>query len=120
MMKKPILTTTMAGIFLLTAAMGVQSQSSDLDQAVQAVVRIRGCDASGCDRGVGSGVIIDPTGVILTANHVTLSDPDDPLSDPLNDFVIEMTSDWRAMPVARYRAGLAASDRSDDLALLQI
>lgn len=117
---KLMIATVLACVARIVNMQATAAQSFDLDEAAQAVVRIRACDASGCDRGVGSGVIIEPSGIILTANHVTLSNPDDPLSDPLNDFVIEMTTDWRAVPAARYRASLAASDRTDDLALLQI
>ena len=96
------------------------AQADGLNEAIPAVVRILGCDARGCDRGLGSGVIIHPAGVILTANHVTLTDPQNPASDRLTDFVIELSEDVRLAPVARYRAELIAFDVADDLALLRI
>ena len=98
----------------------VSAQQVNLDQAVKAIVRIRGCNAAGCNVGLGSGVIIHPDGVILTANHVTLSDANNPLSPRLDDFVIEMTENVRQAPVARYRARLVAAKPESDLALLRV
>ena len=86
----------------------------------RAVVRIRGCNIQGCHEGVGSGVFIDPSGLILTAHHVTLTDSRDPLSPQLDDFVIEITDNPRQAPIALYRARVVAQNPSSDLALLQI
>jgi S1-C subfamily serine protease len=83
-------------------------------------VRIRGCNVAGCNVGLGSGVIIHSSGVILTANHVTLTDPRNPLSPRLEDFIIEVTDNVRQSPQARYRARLLAAKPEADLALLGI
>lgn len=101
-------------------AIRVQAQQPNLDEAIRAVVRIRGCNSAGCNVGLGSGVIIHPSGVILTANHVTLSDSRNPLSPRLEDFVIEVTENARQAPQARYRARLIAAKPESDLALLGI
>lgn len=95
-------------------------QAAPLDDATHAVVRIRGCNIQGCNLGVGSGVLTDPGGLILTAHHVTLSDPQNPLSRQLEEFVIEVTDSARTAPVARYRARVVAQKPAADLALLQI
>jgi|GEM_PF-2085842 len=89
-------------LFLLLAgpsywAADVLAQQPNLDEAIKAVVRIRGCNSAGCNVGLGSGVIIHPSGVILTANHVTLTDPRNPFSPRLEDFVI------RACPKPTYK-----------------
>ena len=84
-------------------ASDVLAQQSVLDQAVTATVRVLGCNLTGCNVGLGSGVIIHPSGVILTANHVTLTDARNPLSPHLEDFMIELTQNARSAPVARYR-----------------
>lgn len=96
------------------------AQSNVLEQAIQAVVRIRGCNAAGCNVGLGSGTLIHPSGVILTAYHVTLTDANNPLSPRHNDFVIELTENARSVPVVRYRAQLIAANVNADLALLRI
>jgi len=118
------------GTFLLLllgvshGATHVQAQQANLDDAIKAVVRIvpQRCDLTGCRPvGVGSGTIIHPAGVILTAWHVTVTDPEN-LVTPIyaDDFVIEMTEDIRRRPQARYRAELLAVKPEMDLALLRI
>jgi hypothetical protein len=97
-----------------------QPQPASIDDAVKAVVRIRGCNVVSCNVGLGSGVIIHPSGVILTAHHVTLTDPQNPLSPHIEDFIIELTDDAQTAPEARYRARLIAAKPSSDLALLRI
>ena len=94
-------------------------QAAALD-AARAVVRIRGCNIQGCHEGVGSGVFIDPSGLILTAHHVTLTDSRNPLSPQLDDFVIEITDNPRQAPIALYRGRVVAQNPASDLALLQI
>ncbi|MFZ4661551.1 MAG: sugar-binding protein [Caldilineaceae bacterium] len=98
----------------------VQAQQTNLDEAIKTVVRIRGCNIAGCNVGLGSGVIIHSSGVILTANHVTLTDPRNPLSPRLEDFVIEVTENARQAPEVRYRARLLAAKPEADMALLGI
>lgn len=106
--------------FVATALAKPPVQAAPLDDATHAVVRIRGCNIQGCNLGVGSGVLIDPGGLILTAHHVTLSDPQNPLSRQLEDFVIEVTDSARTAPEARYRARVVAQKPAVDLALLEI
>ena len=90
------------------------AQQVNLADAIKAVVRIRGCNVGGCNVGLGSGVVIHSSGVILTANHVTLTDPRNPLSPRLEDFVIEITENARQAPQARYRARLLAAKPEAD------
>ena len=111
-----IVPSVMAGLHLRT----VDAQIDTVSSAIPAVVRIRGCNALDCERALGSGVIVHPAGVILTANHVTLTDPLNPASNRLNDFVIEIAENARDRPTARFRAELIAFDVDNDLALLRI
>ena len=94
--------------------------ATDALEAALAVVQIQGCDNSDCDTPIGSGVIVHPSGLILTAYHVLLTDPTDLNSQRYPDFVIAMTEDMRAAPQPRYRASLVASKDDQDLALLGI
>ena len=95
-------------------------QAAPLEAAMHAVVRIRMCTQQSCNQGVGSGVIIDPSGLILTAHHVTLSNPHDRMSRQLEDFIIEVTDNARLAPAARYRARVVAQKPDADLALLRV
>ena len=67
----------------------------------------------------GSGAIIHPSGVILTAYHVTL-DPEKSPEGYLDDFIIEMSEDERQPATGRYRARIIAVQPSLDIALLRI
>lgn len=102
----------------------ILAQQTSIDEAIKAVVRIvpQRCSSTGCQPlSVGSGAIIHPAGIILTAWHVTVSDPEN-LITPIyaDDFIIEMTEDVRRRPKARYRAELIAVKPDMDLALLRI
>ncbi|MEM7537550.1 MAG: serine protease [Chloroflexota bacterium] len=114
-----ILTTNSTSTTLYSQA-STASNDADITQAMRATVRIRGCNAGGCNQGLGSGVIIHPHGIILTANHVTVVDKDNPLSAVRDDFVIEMSENSRIAPIARYRARRIAAKPGADLAILQI
>lgn len=94
--------------------------AADPATAARAVVQIRRCDGFGCETPAGSGVIIHPSGLILTAYHVLLTDPEDPNAPRYPDFVISMTENPRTAPRPRYRARLVASKADQDLALLAI
>ncbi len=94
--------------------------ATTLAEAAKAVVKILRCDNFGCETDVGSGVIIHPSGLILTAYHVLLRDPDDPTSPRYEEFVIAPTVDTRTAPQPAYRAHMVAEKREQDLALLQI
>jgi uncharacterized protein YraI len=102
----------------------ILAQQTSIDEAVKAVVRIvpQRCSSTGCQPlSVGSGAIIHPAGIILTAWHVTVTDPEN-LITPIyaDDFIIEMTEDVRRRPQPRYRAELIAVKPDMDLALLRI
>lgn len=114
-----VISLILLGAILLFQPQTVTAQA-DLNSAIQAVVRIRGCNVAGCNVGLGSGTLIHPSGVILTAYHVTLTDPTNPLSNRHNDFVIELTEDARHIPDVRYRAQFVAANIEADLALLRI
>src|SRR5438045_854259 len=82
-------------IFLDTT---ILAQQTDLDTAVKAVVRIvpQICKPTRCDptNFVGSGVVIDPSGIILTVWHLTQVDPENTnvlAPEYVDDFVIQMT-----------------------------
>lgn len=94
--------------------------ATDPAVAARAVVQIRRCDNFGCETLAGSGVIVHPSGLILTAYHVLLTDAEDPNADRYPDFVIAMTENPRTAPQPRYRARLVASKLDQDLALLMI
>jgi formylglycine-generating enzyme required for sulfatase activity len=99
----------------------MQAQTA-LDDVVPAVVRIVAINCNiGCiPQAVGSGAIIHPSGIILTALHVVVEDKNNPLSPPHTDFLIEMTDRARNPVQTRYRARVAALAPDVDLALLQI
>lgn len=52
-----------------------QEPTINLSKAALAVVKILRCDTFGCETPTGSGVIIHPRGLILTAYHVLLTEP---------------------------------------------
>ncbi|MDQ7842995.1 MAG: trypsin-like peptidase domain-containing protein [Armatimonadota bacterium] len=64
--------TVLAILMVLAAPAPAQMPPAALEQAEQAVVQVSVVAESGgrAVRGSGSGIIIDPQGVILTANHV--------------------------------------------------
>jgi hypothetical protein len=99
------------------------AQPPKIDSAVPAVVRIvaQNCTPHCQDAGVGSGVVIHPDGIILTAWHVTVQEATNLIS-PIyrHDFVIEMTDNPRSATRPRYRAELIAARPEMDLALLRI
>ncbi|MBX3050359.1 MAG: SUMF1/EgtB/PvdO family nonheme iron enzyme [Caldilineaceae bacterium] len=69
----------------------------------------------------GSGVIIHPSGLILTAWHVLSADKDFQQEDYWDDFVVEVIGEDDGLPaVARYRARIVATRPEMDLAILRI
>jgi len=105
-------------------AVSALAQNDDsITSADRSIVRIRAqkCDISDCiDNGIGSGAIIHPGGIILTAWHVTVINERDKSSDHLDRFVIEMADNLDGIPSPKYRAELIASSPEQDLAFLQI
>jgi S1-C subfamily serine protease len=69
---------------------------------------------------VGSGTIIHPSGVILTAWHVVAVDAENPLSALWEQVVVELLVDVEQRPQPRYRAQVIAVHPQADLALLRI
>ncbi|MCL4860873.1 MAG: SUMF1/EgtB/PvdO family nonheme iron enzyme [Caldilineaceae bacterium] len=120
----------MLGLLCYLAAMliwgsnGTQAQDATLDdeiafeQAAQAVVRILACYADRCE--IGSGVVIDPNGIILTAWHVVARDPTNLDSAFYQNLEIQMSDDVANPPETRYRAQVIAAKPDQDLALLRI
>ena len=69
----------------------------------------------------GSGVIIHPSGIVLTAWHVLSQDDNTSQRTYWDDFVVEVIEDDDSSPpVARYRAKIIAVRPEDDLALLRL
>jgi uncharacterized protein YraI len=69
----------------------------------------------------GSGVIIHPSGLILTAWHVLSADKDFQKENYWGDFVVEMIDEDDGVPPApRYRARIVATRPEMDLAILRI
>lgn len=105
-------------------ALSASAQNNDtIVNATRSVVRIRAqkCDIVDCiDSGIGSGVIIQPDGFILTAWHVTVINEQDKSSSHLDRFVIEMPDNPGGIPKPKYRAELIADLPNQDLAFLQI
>ncbi len=88
--------------------------------AIGAVVQILRCDGFGCDTPVGSGVIIHPSGLILTAYHILLENPNDLRSVEYQDFVIALPENVRTPPRPLYCAAVVADKNEQDIALLAI
>lgn len=65
-------------------------------------------------------MIVHPRGLLLTAYHVLLEDPDDQTSPRYRDFDIALTSDVRSPPTPSYRASMVADKNEQDIALLAI
>jgi len=100
---------------------------SSLQEVAKSVVQIYRCNNGNCDTPVGSGVLIHPSGVIATAYHTLLRNPENPNSGPFDDVatdtdntVIAMTVDVGSIATPRFQARLAATKIDQDLALLQI
>jgi len=97
---------------------------SPLDKSYLAAVKIVGCAYAGateCIASEGSGAIIHPSGLILTALHVVVEDSrnlSSPILPEVGIGIIANVEMQRA--VLRYRAKVAAIDATLDLALLQI
>jgi hypothetical protein len=69
----------------------------------------------------GSGVIIHPSGIVLTAWHVISQDDNFSQRNYWDDFVVEVLGEDDGLPpVARYRAKIIAVRPEDDLALLRL
>lgn len=114
----------LAGIVERQAA----AQTARIDLAVKrAVVRIvpeRCFGETSCraqNDQPGSGVIIHPSGLILTAWHVTSQDNDIQQSNYWDDFIIEIIGEDDGLPPeAAYRAKIVATRPEMDLAILRI
>ena len=99
----------------------VMAQGPALEEVIKAVVRIscQRCVPMCREAAVGSGAIIHPSGVILTAYHA-ITDPEKSPAQFLDDYIIEMSEDFRRPAVPRYRARIIAVQPDLDFALLRI
>lgn len=100
------------------------AQATTADTAYQAIVKIRtyiiGLDGFVTFIQSGTGVIIDPNGIVLTNNHVvTVKEPYDD-SDKVAGYQVCLTTDISQEPACTYTARLIAKNADSDLALLQI
>jgi len=68
--------------------------------------------------GSGSGVIVTPTGLVLTNYHVVLTDTEQ--LAPANGVLVAMTLDMRDPPQDLFRGTVILHDAQRDLALVQI
>ncbi|MBV7335647.1 serine protease [Chloroflexi bacterium TSY] len=89
-------------------------------EVIKSVVQILRCDQFGCNTPVGTGVIVHPSGLILTAYHVLLENPDDLRSSEYEEFVIALTENVRTPPRPLYHAFVVADKNEQDIALLAI
>ncbi|MBV7335650.1 trypsin-like peptidase domain-containing protein [Chloroflexi bacterium TSY] len=97
------------------------SSVNNSEDASKSVVQILRCEGDfGCDNPAGTGIIVHSTGLILTAYHVLLEDPNDLLSPLYREFVIALTEDVFSKPRPTYRAKLVAQKVELDIALLAI
>ena len=109
-------------------AVGVQGpiagqELSALEKSALAVVKLNGCSqaaATACTASDGSGIVIHPRGLILTALHVVIEDPDDLRSPLLPEVSVGIMEDPDEPVQSSYRATVAAIDSELDLALLRI
>ena len=67
--------------------------------------------------GSGSGTVIDPSGIILTNNHVIYDESEE---KPLDAFEVCITFEVQKEPVCAYMADLIANDKDMDLAILKL
>ena len=109
-------------------AVGVQGpiagqELSALEKSALAVVKLNGCSqaaATVCTASDGSGIMIHPRGLILTALHVIIQDPDDLRSPLLPEVSVGIMEDPDEPAQSSYRATVVAIDSELDLALLRI
>ncbi len=96
---------------------------SVVEKSALAVVKLNGCSevgAENCTYSEGSGTIVHPTGLILTALHVVIEDPENLRSPLLPEISVGVVEELSEPVEARYRAGVIAFDSELDLALLAI
>ncbi|MEM7539175.1 MAG: trypsin-like peptidase domain-containing protein [Chloroflexota bacterium] len=86
----------------------------------KSVVQIWVCDEFGCETPVGTGVIVHSSGLILTAYHVLLENPDIERSPIHEDIVIALAENSISDPSPIYQASLVADNVAQDIALLSI
>ncbi len=96
---------------------------SVVEKSALAVVKLYGCSEAGaetCTSSEGSGTIVHPRGLILTALHVVIEDPENLRSPLLPEISVGMVEELNEPVDARYRANVIAYDSELDLALLSI
>lgn len=114
----------LAGVATRPGAAQTPRIDLDVKRAVVRIVPERCFSASTCRAQLdqpGSGVVIHPSGLILTAWHVTSRDNDFEQENHWDDFVIEVIGEDDGLPpMAAYRARIVATRPEMDLALLRI
>lgn len=99
-------------------------QLSPLEKSYLAAVKIMGCAQVGADEctvSEGSGTIVHPNGLILTALHVVVEDRNNSSSPTLPEVGIGVIASVETQSaVLQYRAKVVAIDEKLDLALLKI
>lgn len=94
-----------------------------LEKSALAVVKLSGCRLVGektCTYSEGSGILIHPRGLLLTALHVVVENPKDLGSPLLPEISVGLLENPDDPAQARYRAKVAAIELDLDLALLWI
>lgn len=100
------------------------TELSAMEKSFLSVVKIEGCAqarANECTTSNGSGSIIHPKGLILTALQVVIQDPSNPNSPPFPEISISIIPNPETQTsVPTYRAKVAAINTELGLALLEI
>jgi|GEM_PF-7050080 len=86
------LLTLFFALFLSPSVAYSQSSDAVIEDAIRATVRIRACYEGDCDHSFGSGVIVHPSGTIMTAFHLAVDVDEDTEDFSIADeFIIEVT-----------------------------
>ena len=104
----------------VTSTAALTSNTSKPIDAIPSVVQIFSATSSAATRRRAAGVIVHPSGLILTALHVLLKDPNNLRSREYDDFVIALTETHGPGRARSIRARSVADLDELDIALLAI